>query len=87
MDEYETEVAYFEVEQYSYYIATRIKGESMEPIYQDGKVSLTRASGFDYDGAVYTLSWNDSVYIKKGQMLSICPKNKKAITKLYSIYM
>lgn len=58
-DEYETETVYAEEEQYW------IKGDSMEPIYLDGEVALIRASGFDYDGTIYTLSWNDSVYIKK----------------------
>ncbi|WP_288588440.1 XRE family transcriptional regulator [uncultured Streptococcus sp.] len=64
-DEYETETVYAEAEQYGYDIAAWIKGDSMEPIYLDGEVALIRASGFDYDGAVYALSWNDSVYIKK----------------------
>ena len=64
-DEYETETVYSEEEQYGYDIAAWIKGDSMEPIYLDGEVALIRASGFDYDGAVYALSWNDSVYIKK----------------------
>ena len=64
-DEYETETVYAEEEQYGYDIAAWIKGDSMEPIYLDGEIALIRASGFDYDGAVYALSWNDSVYIKK----------------------
>lgn len=37
----------------------------MEPIYLDDEVSFIRASVFNYDGAVYSLSWNNSVYIKK----------------------
>ena len=64
-DEYETETVYAEEEQYGYDIAAWITGDSMEPIYLDGEVALIRASGFDYDGAVYALSWNNSVYIKK----------------------
>ena len=64
-DEFETETVYSEGEQYGYDIAAWIKGDSMEPVYLDGGVALIRASGFDYDGAVYALSWNDSVYIKK----------------------
>ncbi|MFS9029870.1 XRE family transcriptional regulator [Streptococcus anginosus] len=63
--EFETETVYSEEEQYGYDIAAWIKGDSMEPVYLDGEVALIRASGFDYDGAVYALSWNDSVYIKK----------------------
>lgn len=64
-DEYETETVYSDVEQYGYDIATWIKGNSMEPIYQNGEVALIKANGFDYDGAVYALSWNDTLYIKK----------------------
>lgn len=37
----------------------------MEPVYQDGEVALIREGGFDYDGAVYAVVWNDEVYIKK----------------------
>ena len=64
-DEYETETVYSDEVQYGYDVAAWIKGDSMEPIYLDGEVALIRASGFDYDGAVYALSWNESVYIKK----------------------
>ena len=64
-DEYETETVFSDEEQLGYDIATWISGKSMEPIYQDGEVALIRSSGFDYDGAVYALSWNDSVFIKK----------------------
>lgn len=64
-DEFETETVYSEEEHYGYDIAAWIKGDSMEPVYLDGEVALIRASCFDYDGAVYALSWNDSVYIKK----------------------
>mgnify|MGYP000023744664 FL=1 len=64
-DEYETETVYSDEEQLGYDVAAWISGKSMEPIYQDGEVALIRSSGFDYDGAVYALSWNDSVFIKK----------------------
>lgn len=64
-DDYETETVYSDEEQLGYDIAAWISGKSMEPIYQDGEVALIRSSGFDYDGAVYALSWNDSVFIKK----------------------
>ncbi|MBJ8326217.1 XRE family transcriptional regulator [Streptococcus pacificus] len=64
-DEYETETVYSDVEQHGYDIAAWIKGASMEPIYQNGEVALIKANGFDYDGAVYALSWNDTLYIKK----------------------
>ncbi|HEM5140158.1 TPA: helix-turn-helix transcriptional regulator [Streptococcus suis] len=64
-DEYSTETVYSDEEFSGYDIATWIKGTSMEPVYPDGDVALIRATGFDYDGAVYALSWNGSVYIKK----------------------
>lgn len=64
-DEFETETVYSNKEQYGYDIAAWIEGDSMEPIYKSGEVALIRSNGFDYDGAVYALSWNDSVYIKK----------------------
>ena len=64
-DEFETETVYSDEEQYGYDIAAWIDGDSMEPVYKSGEVALIRSNGFDYDGAVYALSWNDSVYIKK----------------------
>ncbi|HFI0667340.1 TPA: XRE family transcriptional regulator [Streptococcus suis] len=64
-DEFETETVYSNEEQYGYDIAAWIEGDSMEPIYKSGEVALIRSNGFDYDGAVYALTWNDSVYIKK----------------------
>lgn len=64
-EEFETETIYSDEEQYGYDIAAWIEGDSMEPVYKSGEVALIRSNGFDYDGAVYALSWNDSVYIKK----------------------
>ncbi|HEM4248689.1 TPA: helix-turn-helix transcriptional regulator [Streptococcus suis] len=64
-DEYATKTVYSDEEHSGYDIATWISGTSMEPVYPDGDVALIRATGFDYDGAVYALSWNGSVYIKK----------------------
>ncbi len=64
-DEYETETVYSEDEYTGFDIATWISGNSMEPVYKDGEVALIKATGFDYDGAVYALNWNDSLYIKK----------------------
>ncbi|MFM0778298.1 XRE family transcriptional regulator [Streptococcus suis] len=64
-DEYETRTVYSDEEQYGYDFATWIKGTSMSPKYLDGEVALIRETGFDYDGAVYALSWNDFIYIKK----------------------
>ncbi|HFI0638075.1 TPA: XRE family transcriptional regulator [Streptococcus suis] len=64
-DEFETETVYSDEEQYGYDFAAWIEGDSMEPVYKSGEVALIRSNGFDYDGAVYALTWNDSVYIKK----------------------
>lgn len=64
-DEEETITVYSTEEHFGYDIAAWITGDSMEPIYQDGEVALIKANGFDYDGAVYALSWNDNLYIKK----------------------
>ncbi|WP_271000236.1 XRE family transcriptional regulator [Streptococcus agalactiae] len=64
-DEFETVTVYSNEEQYGYDIAAWIEGDSMEPVYKSGEVALIRSNGFNYDGAVYALSWNDSVYIKK----------------------
>ncbi|MGT2910761.1 S24 family peptidase [Streptococcus cameli] len=63
-DEYETKEV-FTNKEYLYDVATWIEGQSMEPIYQDGEVALIREGGFDYDGAVYAIAWNNQVYIKK----------------------
>ena len=64
-DEYETRTVYSDEEQYGYDFATWIKGTSMFPKYLDGEVALIRETGFDYDGAVYALVWNEQTYIKK----------------------
>lgn len=76
-------------EQLEYDIAAWISGKSMEPIYQDGEVALIRSSGFDYDGAVYALSWNDSVFIKKLYRLKegfrMVSLNDKYPDKVYSL--
>lgn len=64
-DEYETRTVYSDEKQYGYDFATWIKGTSMSPTYLDGEVALIRDTGFDYDGVVYALVWNDRTYIKK----------------------
>ena len=64
-DEYETRTVYSDEKQYGYDFATWIKGTSMSPKYLDGEVALIRETGFDYDGAVYALVWNEQTYIKK----------------------
>lgn len=64
-DEYETEVVYSDEQHSEFDIAAWINGTSMEPKYLDGEVALIRATGFDYDGAVYALVWEGRTYIKK----------------------
>lgn len=64
-DEYKTRTVYSDEEQYGYDFATWIKGTSMSPTYLDGEVALIRETGFDYNGAVYALVWNEQTYIKK----------------------
>ena len=63
-DEAET-VEVFSDTDYQYDLATWIKGDSMEPVYVNGEVALIREGGFDYDGAVYAVVWNERAYIKK----------------------
>ncbi|WP_407082273.1 helix-turn-helix transcriptional regulator [Streptococcus pluranimalium] len=63
-DEYETKEVFTDKD-YLYDVATWIEGQSMEPVYQDGEVALIREGGFDYDGAVYAVAWNEQLYIKK----------------------
>lgn len=58
-------VEVFADKDYSYDIATWIKGDSMEPVYLSGEVALIREGGFDYEGAVYAVVWNERAYIKK----------------------
>ena len=62
-DEYETEIVYSPTEQRGYDIAAWIQGDSMSPTYQNGEVALIQANGFDYDGAVYALTWNEDSFI------------------------
>lgn len=64
-DEYETETVYSEDEYSGFDIAAWIDGSSMEPVYKHRDVALIKATGYDYDGAVYALNWNGSIYIKK----------------------
>lgn len=45
--------------------ASWIYGDSMEPIFHNHDVALIKETGFDYDGAVYAVVWNDQTYIKK----------------------
>lgn len=46
-------------------LASWIWGDSMEPKFLNGEVALIKANGFDYDGAVYAVSWAGQTFIKK----------------------
>ncbi len=52
-------------EQLDHDFASWVFGDSMEPTYLNGEVVLIKQTGFDYDGAIYAVDWNDQTYIKK----------------------
>ena len=63
-DNGEYDTVYFDKE-LAHDFASWISGDSMEPTYQNGSVALIRETGFDYDGAVYAVVWNEQTFIKK----------------------
>lgn len=63
-NEYESRTVYSD-KLYDYDVATWIRGNSMSPNYESGEVALIRETGYDYEGAVYAVVWNDETYIKK----------------------
>ena len=63
-DDGEYDTVYFN-EELAHDFASWIDGDSMEPTYHNHDVALIRESGFDYDGAIYAVVWNDQTYIKK----------------------
>ncbi len=52
-------------EQLDHDFASWVFGDSMEPLYMNGEVVLVKQNGFDYDGAIYAVDWNEQTYIKK----------------------
>lgn len=58
------DTVYFD-EELAHDLASWVSGDSMEPKYQNGSVALIRDTGFDYDGAVYTVVCNSKTYIKR----------------------
>ena len=46
-------------------VASWVSGDSMEPTYLNGSVALLKDTGFDYDGAVYAVEVDETLYIKK----------------------
>ncbi len=63
-DDKDYDTVYFD-EELPHDFASWIDGDSMEPTYHNHDVALIRETGFDYDGAVYAVVWNDQTYIKK----------------------
>ena len=70
-------------EELAHDFASWVSGDSMEPKYHNGSVALIRETGFDYDGAVYAVVFNNQTYIKRVyreenglRLVSINPKYK-----------
>ena len=63
-DDKDYDIVYFD-EELAHDFASWVSGDSMEPKYQNGSVALIRETGFDYDGAVYAVVWNEQTYIKR----------------------
>ncbi|MGT2907793.1 helix-turn-helix domain-containing protein [Streptococcus dentiloxodontae] len=63
-DDKDYDTVYFD-EELSHDFASWIDGDSMEPMYHNHDVALIRETGFDYDGAIYAVVWNEKSYIKK----------------------
>ena len=63
-EDYEFDTVYFNKD-ISYDIASWIDGDSMEPKYHSGNVALIKKTGYDFDGLVYAVVYNEETYIKK----------------------
>ena len=63
-EDYEFDTVYFDKD-ISYDIASWIDGNSMEPKYHSGDVALIKKTGYDFDGLVYAVVYNEQTYIKK----------------------
>ena len=81
-DDQNFDTVYFN-EELAHDFASWVAGDSMEPKYQNGSVALIRETGFDYDGAVYAVVFNNQTYIKRVyreedglRLVSINPKYK-----------
>ena len=81
-DDRNFDTVYFN-EELAHDFASWVAGDSMEPKYQNGSVTLIRETGFDYDGAVYAVVCNNQTYIKRVyreedglRLVSINPKYK-----------
>ena len=63
-EDYEFDTVYFDKD-IPYDIASWIDGDSMEPKYHNGHVALIKKTGYDFDGLVYAVVYNEETYIKK----------------------
>ena len=63
-EDYEFDTVYFDKD-ISHDIASWIDGDSMEPKYHNGDVALIKKTGYDFDGLVYAVVYNEETYIKK----------------------
>ena len=63
-EDYEFDTVYFNKD-ILYDIASWIDGDSMEPKYHSGDVALIKKTGYDFDGLVYAVVYNEETYIKK----------------------
>ena len=63
-DDRNYDTVYFN-EELAHDFASWVSGDSMEPKYRNGSVALIRETGFDYDGAVYAVVFNNQTYIKR----------------------
>ena len=63
-EDYEFDTVYFDKD-ISYDIASWVDGDSMEPKYHSGDVALIKKTGYDFDGLVYAVVYNEETYIKK----------------------
>ncbi|MDU6573638.1 MAG: XRE family transcriptional regulator [Gemella haemolysans] len=63
-EDYQFDTVYFDKD-IPYDIASWIDGDSMEPKYHNGHVALIKKTGYDFDGLVYAVVYNEETYIKK----------------------
>ena len=63
-EDYQFDTVYFDKD-IPYDIASWIDGDSMEPKYHSGDVALIKKTGYDFDGLVYAVVYNEEIYIKK----------------------
>ena len=63
-EDYDFDTVYFDKD-IPYGIASWIDGDSMEPKYHSGDVALIKKTGYDFDGLVYAVVYNEETYIKK----------------------